>query len=304
MFVEDAEKTLNEHAEDATKEINAEDSVSSADKEKALQEQKGVAELEKDPDFLKAVPKEFHKNPVWKKEYWEKKQAQRERDEYKTKTTEFEQKVNDLSEQLQSLQSAGDISEEQLNAIARQKGYQLTKEQAKEEIKDELEGLFEAATPEERAWWGKYNKALFSRLEKSMGQVVNPMSEFMVEYRLDKSEQQAKKYIEGINEKHGLKLNFEKDIEPELRKIIKNNPNLNLSNTNILSLTREYLAEKGIELGKKLSEENIKKQNEDKKKANMETGIPAPVTGDEYDGKSLQDILKSEYEKAGVSKFH
>ena len=113
-------------------------------------------------------------------------------------------------------------------------------------------------------------------------------------------QQQARQFVNNINKKHGLSIDFDKDVDPELVKMIKGNPDINKSNANLLHLTKELFAEKGIEFGKKLSDQSRRRLDEEKKKANMETSGTNTATKSDDSKMTLKEIFNEEKQKADL----
>ena len=139
-----------------------------------------------------------------------------------------------------------------------------------------------------------------SSIESKYGERDKALGELYLETRFDRSEKSAKKFIDDMNAKHKTSIDYAKDIDPEIAKLIKANPNISLKNVDILALTKEILATKGVEIGKKLSSEEARKLNEEKKKANMETSTPSHGKPLSDDQKSFKELLQEESSKEGI----
>lgn len=257
-------------------------------------------DFEKDEEFKKTVPQNFQNDKRWRQIYRNWKDTER-------KSQEFEKKLQELADSPKD--EPMEITAENLQSVAEQFGYQLTPRQAQaavsspEKADDLMEMISKTATPEDREWLTKYTTLLEKRISdkfaKDLSPILNPVSEMIVDRRLEQSEKNARKYVDDINKKYSMNIDYDKDVDPELVKILQGNKNLNLTNTDVLGLTKEFFAQKGIEFGKKMSEESMRKLNEEKKKAGMETDGVSSSTESEYLG--IKDHLKNEMRKENVS---
>jgi hypothetical protein len=314
------EKTFSELGEEVQSEQNTEttqeDTTASKDTEQVSQEQAtdGVSdELDKDPEFLKAS-QDLGKEMGGKISFG---QSKRFKEIYRLRK-DAERKAKDLETQIEEL-SNRELSEDELTQLAQSKGYTLTKAQqqaqAQQDKLDELEALYQNATPQEREWWSKHDKAIFSKFEKSLeeryGNRDKVMLEMITDNLLEKSEKQARKHIADLNTKYGLKLDYDKDIYPEITKMVKGlkMPGDQLKKAildgriNLLAFTKEYLADNGIELGRKLSAKEMQEITDKKKKANVETSSNSGGAPMADENKSVQEIMKEEARSQGVSSF-
>jgi hypothetical protein len=217
-------------------------------------------------------------------------------------------RVSELEAELDAVRNADpDLDESKLAEIAQAKGYQLTKAEKKEVEKavatGELEELLkDVQNPQEKQFWLDYASRIEARItknfEKKYGERDKALGDLYMENRIQKSEDAAKKFVDGINKTNGTKLDYAKDIEPEIAKIIQANKSITLENVNLLALAKEVLATKGVELGKKLSSEETKKLNEEKKRANTETDTQTSLQPGSDEGKSLKDIMKEEMSRS------
>jgi hypothetical protein len=266
--------------------IEPKESLTPGEGEEGSQEQKD--ELDNDQEYQKAS-KDFNNHPRFRQIYKGKRDAER--------------RVTELQEQLDSLsnQEEPELSDNELVQLAQRKGYQLTKAQVQqmgEGEKDELEELFKTAQPQEREWWGKYNQAIENKFAKKYDSVI---SELIINHRLNQSEVLANNFISKINEKYNVKLDYKKDIEPEIKTIIRaSKGNLNPSNMDILRLTKEVLAEKGIEIGKRLSEKENKELISKKKLINMETPEPSAGGKTPDNNKSFDELFEESKREEGL----
>jgi len=309
-----------ENESEVTPESTQEESTASS-QEQGSQDQNqdqdnGVSELDKDAEFQKAA-QDLQKEMGGKISFG---QSKRFKEIYR-KMRDTERKMQELQEQNETL-SSKELSDEELTEIARNKGYSLTKAQMQqvqqdkqEKLIDELESLYQNATPEEREWWSKHDKAVFSKFEKSLeekyGQRDAVMLEMITDNILEKSEKGARKLIADINEKYGLKLDYDKEIDPEIVKMIKGlklapdqfKKEILNGRINLIALTKEYLAKNGIELGRKISAKETQELMTKKKAANVETTSQPSGNPMSDDNKSLREIMDEEMKSNGVSSF-
>ena len=295
-------KTLEETKQEVIKEVNAEETVPSTVTPEAQEATKQMDEaLTKDEEFQKLVKEEekemgkrlsFGQSKRFKEVYWKSKEAGR--------------RSKELEEELEGLRNAPpeEINEERLAELAKEKGYTLTKAEkaAIKQEEQELDALLATVqNPQEKEWWMNHAKAVEARIMKSIEAKYadrdKVLSELFLETRFDRSEKSAKAFIDKMNKDHGTTIDYSKDIDPEIAKLIKANPNISLKNVDILALTKEILATKGVEIGKKLSSEEARKLNEEKKKANMETGTPSQSKPLADDQKSFKELMAEEMAK-------
>lgn len=302
---EDARQSLGEIYQEVEKEILNESEAPSPSEEE-LQEQKQVEEdLQKDEEFKQSEDqfKGLNQDKRFRKLYWERSQAKRDAE---ARAKELE----DLKSQLEELRKVPELDDNRLQEYAKSRGYQLTR--AQQEAKDAkakaVQDLIQMAqTPEERQWWEQFTaaqqKEILDKIQGQYGEQLKPFQkggefyEDMVDFRIDKQETNAKKHIASMNEKYGVEIDYDKDIYPEIEKrILNSRGQINRYNADIMGLTREILADKGIELGKQLSERQQRKLLEEKKKANIETpGVAQPSEkdwGSMRPGKIFEETLK------------
>jgi hypothetical protein len=299
-------KTVAETQREVEGEINAEEQAQIPSKEpinpEAQEAEKQRDEdLTKDEEFQKLVKEEekeigkrlsFGQSKRFKEIYWRSKESGR--------------KAKELEEELEGLRNAPppEIDDVRLTELAKEKGYTLTKAEkaAIKEEQQELEALLkDVQSPQEKEWWMNHAKAVESRIMKNIEAKYadrdKVLSELFLETRFDRSEKSAKKFVDDMNKTHGTSIDYAKDIDPEVAKLIKANPNISLKNVDLLALTKEILATKGVEIGKKLSSEEARKLNEEKKKANMETGTPSGTKPLADDQKSFKELMAEEMAK-------
>ena len=138
---------------------------------------------------------------------------------------------------------------------------------------------------------------------KEHGLTLNQTKEFVANQRLKDSENEARRLIDNINTEHGTKIDYEKDVDPQLEKMVNSLSKEEIKTANIYSLTERWLAKNGIGLGKKLSLVETRKLNEQKKQAAMETSSPTGAPKVDDSKSSPADILKDEMSKQGAGSF-
>ena len=112
-----------------------------------------------------------------------------------------------------------------------------------------------------------------------------------------------------VKEKYNLDWN--KDVLPEVKKLMarldKTLPkgiSFVDAGWNAMTLTRQVLAEKDVELAKKVVKKETTELNKKKKNAQVETDTTADAGGGASDDtKSLEEIWAEEEKKAGLSRF-
>jgi len=273
---------------------------STPEQSKAPVKDEKYSELDHDEDFQRNVPKEFNKNQAWRKTYWEKKEAQRERESLR-------QELEQLKSQ-QSTQKQNEFSENDLQRIAQERGYQLTR-QEKRNLAQLESALANLPEDENKAFLRTYANALIQDTrENMMGQlspILKDVQDLIVETRIAKDQQSAINYINQINSKYGTNIDYAKDIDAEVAKAIQarmqSGNNMDISQMSILGITKEILAEKGIEIGRRISEKESKELNEKKRLANMESGGQAGSPAAMNNDQDAINILREEMKKAGLS---
>jgi len=249
-------------------------------KEEETQEDKDLKGLDNDDEFKEAIkevedeqkrPLSFGQTQRFRKLYWEAKEGKRT-------GTEKETRISELEEELESMKRNVVPEEPQVKADATK---QLTT------IQDLVD---KAQNPQDRD-------------AKEHGEFMTEMKEFMAITNHKQKEIEARELIDGMNEKHGLTIDFKNDINPKIVKLLRSDPNLNRNNTDMLKLTKEILSQEGVELGKKLSMKEQRKLNETKKQAAVETSTPTGGPKVDDSKSSPADILKDEMLKQGVGSF-
>lgn len=266
------------------------------------QEEKEDQELaEKDEEYKEAVDeikqqKNIH--PRFREVYKKMKEAERRQEELQSQLDEIAQKEPE------------EPDETTLQQLAARKGFKLTKEEKREVAK--LQNLIDKAeTPEERNWWRQYSDALIEEMNgnfsKQHGELFKSLSkggelyEEIVEMRHDRQEKQAKAYIDEINKKHKTSIDYDKDIDSEIADIIRQSRGrINRYNVNIYALTREVLADKGIELGKKMSQREQKKSTEEKRQANIETPGVTSSPAKDYSKMTTEQLIAETMKEEGL----
>lgn len=226
-------------------------------------------------------------------------------DKYKQSASEIEELKSKIEEMNQP--SEPQLTEAQLQELATQKGYKLSKAEQKEA--DRLQELLDTVeNPKDRKWLENYAEAIraeqANKFSTQYGEKLSKLESMADEYRLDRSERQARQLIDSINQKHGLSIDFEKDVDPELVKMISSsNGRLNKSNTDIYRLTREFLADKGVEFGRKLSQKEQQELNQKKKQAATESSSSTAESKIDLSKASLKDIFDDAAKKEGLGSF-
>ena len=267
------------------------------------QEDKELQDLDNDKDFQEALEQQAKEMGVEKLSFG---QTKRFRSVYRGKK-EAERKIEELQSQLDS-QPEPSPQEVDLKELAEKQGIKLTP--AEEKKMATLQSMLEnVEKPEDRKWLQNFASALKEELKQEQSQKydqpMNQMAQLLREYELDRSETRARQYIDQINDKHGLAIDFDKDVDPELTRMIRSNKNLDARNTDLYQLTREFMAERGIEFGKKLSVKEQQQLNNDKKKAGMETSGSTASSLPKVDDSKLtaKEIFADEMKKAGLTAF-
>lgn len=298
-------ETMNEAMKDTTDDTQEDAQVvtSTAEKDNVSQD-----ELDNDEGF-KTATKELEKEMGGKISFG---QSKRFREVY-GKYRETERKLKELEEAKNAVveeEENVELDDNTLAQLAQERGFTLTRAEKKEvaQIQDDLESLVKMAqSPQEQEWLNKYSQAIEKRVVENVGKNLSPIlgqvSEMLLERRLDTSEKQARKYIESINKKNGLTIDYDKDIDPELVKMIASNKKLTPQNCDLLTLTKEYLASEGISMGKKLSERSMKELNDKKKAANMEQSDNIN-SGKEAEFTGVKDFMKRQMNEAGLTSFY
>ena len=280
----DEEKGL---AEIAKEEFGKEDAQAS---EQAQAPQ--TDELDKDEGFQREVStleKELGSKPTFG-------QTQRFRDVYR-QNKEAQRKIQELEEQIRLSGESQEDEEVEPETTAPSK-------QAQETLADLASILDKIEDPVQRKWWESYANAIVAKITGEIKPFAQETSNMLIEHRLEQSERQARKLIENINAKHGLKIDFDKDVDPELAKMLKANKSLTPFNTDMVRLTKDFLAEKGIEFGKKLSQKEANDLNDQKRRANVEISHSShsPSAGSD-ENKSFKEIMREEMQKENISSF-
>lgn len=309
----DADKTLGEIAEQAEKEVDADISKETKEKDEAQeetsapseelsQEDKELQGLDEDTDFQEAK-KELEKEMGDKELSFA--QTKRFRTVYR-KWKDAEREKEDLQSQIESSEPE-EPTETELEQFAEKKGYKLTKAE-QEKVSDLKDILDNVQKPEDRKWLENYARGIedraYNRFEKEHGEALKEYRSVVNEYNLDKSEQRARNLINSVNEKHGTKIDFDKDVDPELVKMIRNSKGqLNANTTDLYELTKEYLASNGVELGKKLSVKEQQELNDKKKKAATESSGTTSTPKVDDSKATVSEIFADELKKEGISSF-
>lgn len=304
-----ADETLREAIEESAKEVDEQiatpETPAESSTEEVSQEDKELQDLDNDAEFKEALDEQTKEMGVENLSFG---QTKRFRTLYRQKK-DLEREREELQSQIDSkpeVEPVVEIAEERLRELADKKGYQLTKEEKKEAVKLQ-EMLDKVQKPEDREWLKNYASAVKQDLTKEISEKydvpLNQMAQVVREYQLDMSERKARSLIKDINAKHGTAIDFDKDVDPELTKMIKADKNITPYNTDLSQLTQRYLAEKGIELGKKLSAREQQKMNEEKKKAAMETSGTTSAPKVDDSNASVTDIMKDEMKREGIQNW-
>jgi len=302
-MVEDA-KGLSEIAEEVQNEESVESSTTDKDSSQEVQAETESpdemdTELDNDEEFQKSkddLEKElgkkltFGQTKRFKQLYWEGKQSKRD-------LSNTKEELDSLREELDSLKNQDtDISEGELLDLAKKHGFELSKSKQDKDINDLQSMLDKIEDTSQRNWWKNYTQTLEDKIVKSIaekfGTSLNAAATMAVDYRLEQSEKKARSLIESVNKKTGLNIDFDKDVDPALAKMLKTNRNIDVNKIDMLTLTREWLADNGIELGKKVSERQQRETVTNLKKANVESDIKAKSSPVDDSGKSFREIMR------------
>lgn len=291
-IIEEAGKQVDAESQETEPEVKEESSTSeeTSPEEKELEADEEYSNLKKGIDDDIGSQKNIH--PRFREIYKKLKDSQRNSEELQKQLDESSTKPE-----------VPEISEGDLLKYAKDQGYQLTKAEEKE-VKDSLQDMLNGVgKPEDRQWLTKFANAIKKEATGKHEEEMSEVRRFMTQAKLKNSEADARELIKSVNEKHGLKMDFAKDVDPELQKMLKANPNLNHTNTDIYQLTKEFLAVKGIELGKQLSEKAQRELNEKKKSANTETQGVTSTTKVDDSKSTFADIMQDVAKKEGASHF-
>ncbi len=215
--------------------------------------------------------------------------------------------TEDLQTQLDDATTSPNISDAQFAQLAAEKGFtkQQIQQSKTQEEQDALESIYNSIEQSSsRQWMEKYSKALLEKATEAASKKYDPqmgeVQKMLAEYRLERSEQAARKLIDDVNDKHKLSIDFDKDVDPALLKLLRSNRNIDRSKTDVYQLTKEYLAQEGIALGKQLSNQEMQKLNEQKKKAASETAGGVTTPSKDYSNQTVAEIMKDVEREQGI----
>lgn len=302
----DVEGETAEDGDSSTPEVGTETPQQDEDKSS---EDAALQDLDQDEDFKKTT-KEFQKElgsqptlgqlKAWKKTYWRAKEAEREKESLSKRIAELEAKELEDDEVLELARKRGLVPEEQATPPAQQgKGQEF-----------DWDNVYLNATPEQRAWLDIIDKRAeqkISAIEKELGQYRTRFGALDERQTLDamsKMENDARSFV-----KEKYKLDYDKDIVPEIQKKIKElrqtvrrDVSLAEAGYNPLTLTKLVLAEKGAELARIQVLEQEKKKKASLKNANLEVESET-ITSESDTKKDLEELWKEESRKAGITSF-
>lgn len=305
-LVEELTKADNEENEVASEESSTQEKPA----EEKDDETSTLEDLDKDEDFQEAKKEletemggnelTFNQTKKFRKTYWEAKESQRENLKLQDQLTELQDKKLSDNELLGETVKRGLLEQDAPPA------------KTDEFTKEKFEQIYSKATPEQREWLDTIknmqtlqNKPLLEQLDKykeKFGEITTQQQE-----RDIANEETTLR--EEIKEKYDL--DYDKDVIPKVKELI---PSLlkNIPSTMTLRdagwtpklLANQVIALHGIKLAEKKVVKDTKKLNEVKKKANVETDSVKPVAEPLNDeNKEFEDIIKEEFEKAGLAKF-
>ena len=309
LFLSLAEATLQETMNQVEQEIGNETQPdTSAGTEELSPEDQELQGLDEDKEFQEAKselekeqggkPLSFAQTKRFRSVYKRMKDAERGNEDLQRKYSELESRQYEEPH----------YTEADVRRLASNMGLEVTQKQVQEaKAADSFEQLIEAITdPNERKWTSQFVNGFEERLMRKIAERYEPRlaenSKVTSDYLADRSERDAKAYVDRINEENGIQVSYEKDIEPEIVKIIAERRakgyQINPRNTSLKDLAEVALGRIGIKLGKQLSDKEQRRLAEEKKKAAMETGTPSGATPSDYSQQSLKEIFQ------GASKEH
>ena len=281
----DAEKTTGELIKDANTTIDAETSTAdqpqfpaqdaAIDKSDATDQ----IDFDKDEEFQKVVPSEFHKNPRFRQIYKNWKDNER-------KAKELEAKLG----------QGPDLTDEELLELAKERGlYQDTPETKPEPEPPKEKYDWNNLTPEQRQFI-EFLDAHFERKSKPLMEKLSTYDEFVskaekekVQSHLDSTEQEAIKMVKDMG------LDWEQEVKPDVMKFIKerrrSNPDFG-KGLDVVDVVNMVLGPKSRDIGKRLGQEELRKLNEKKKSSQVESEQMGGDSKEDFSKMSTRDTIK------------
>jgi len=273
-------------AESSTEDTADAQSESTPETQEVVEEKKEEHDFDNDEEFKKEVPEEYHKNKRWQGIYTDRKQYRAEAETLKERISELESKTLEDDELVDELNKRGlleNLSPEQT--------------QQQPELTYDLENL----SPEQRQYV-KFNEWLIDRKMGEIRQEVTGLKQESVQSRqanLQKSfADDEAKMVEYCTK--DLKIDFEKEIKPHALKLIEERSKENPAFAKAVrpsDVIRLVLSEKGIDIGKRLGQEELRKLNEKKKNSQMETGDMLSDGKVDYGNMSYKDLIRTAQQK-------
>ena len=290
MLQEEDQKVAKEEVTEEAKTETPEES-STPEEEISPEEEQSLKELDNDEEFKK-IAGDFNDNKRWRQVYKRMKDAERDRDDYKSRIESVPEK-----------EETPLPTEEDLRSYAEKQGYSLTKKEVETQASRLQDLLDNVKTPEDRKWLQNFTSAIINEVDGKYQDKLGVLNQVVREQQIRRSDEQARQLVRGVNDKNGTALDYDKDIEPEISKLLPTLSKEEFQTTDMLKLTEKVLATKGIELGKQLALKEQQKLNEEKKKASMETQSTTSSPKIDDSQSSVRDILEDEARKSGTEDF-